>query len=236
MGHRTCFEFGERNLADRDMRDKDVLEVGAHEDGGSMRPYVSSYSPSSYVGLDIQPGPGVDVVCDAMDILDRFGPESFDIIIANELLEHLRYWREFIHIAKTAIRPQGVMIFTTRSKGFPFHHAPFDFWRYEEEDMREIFSDCEILAIESDTREVNGWVTPGVFVAARKPSDFVEKDLADIELHSILTEERMGSVSNMDILKYEVSRLGLGYFAKHNFIPFLMREYLSQTKRRMVQS
>lgn len=228
MGHRECFGFGERNLPPERITGKDFLEVGAHMDGGSMRPYVESHGPRSYLGIDIQDGPGVDVVCDAMSLLDKFGPESCDVVIANELLEHLRDWRSFIHIVKNLVREDGMVILTTRSYGFPFHYAPFDYWRYEVEDMHEIFSDFEAVSIEPDTREVKGKVTPGVFVAVRKPKGFVERELESINLYSILRDQRVASVTACDILSYEFKELGLKYFWKHRGIPFLVRDFLSR--------
>jgi SAM-dependent methyltransferase len=228
MGHQKCFEFGERILNPAEIAGKDVLEVGACMDGGSMRPYFESHHPRSYVGVDIQSGPGVDVVCDAMDMHEEFGENAFDIVITNELLEHIRDWRKLIHILKTVLRPGGVLIITTRSFGFPFHYAPFDFWRYEQQDMRDIFADCEILALESDTRTVRGRVTPGVFVAVRKPGDFCERDTGEIALYSILKDQRVKDITNLDIFRYEVAELGLAYFWRHRGIPYLLREYLSR--------
>ena len=228
MGHRECFDFGERSLPPDEIEKRDILEVGACMDGGSMRPYVESHGPSSYVGVDIQAGPGVDEICDAMDLLDRFGEASFDVIIANELLEHIREWRQFLHVVKHVLRPGGMLVMTTRSIGFPFHYAPFDFWRYEEDDMRQIFRDCEVLNVESDTRKVNGKVTPGVFVAVRKPEGFSEVDLTDYELYSIVKERRARDVSDLDILLCEFRSLGFGYFRKHRFVPYLMRDLLSR--------
>lgn len=232
MGHRGCFEFGKRNLPGEFLKNKDVIDIGASMDGGSMRPYVENHDPNSYVGVDIQHGPGVDVICDAMDLLNKFGEESFDVLVANELLEHLRYWRDFIHIAKNLIRPNGILILTTRSRGFPFHFAPFDFWRYEIKDMQDIFRDHEIISLENDTRKVKGKVTPGVFVAVRKPEDFQEINLSHIKLYSIICNASIEGVSNLDIIKFELLQLGLPYFWKHNGIPFLVREFLSRRYRK----
>jgi SAM-dependent methyltransferase len=223
MGHRECFEFGERNLRESDILGKDILEVGAHMDGGTMRPYVESFHPRRYMGIDIQAGPGVDMVCDVNDLLTRFGKESFDVLIANELMGHIRDWRNVIHIFKRVLRPGGVLVLTTRSKGFPFHGAPFDFWRYEIEDMNAIFDDFSINAVEADTRY------PGVFIAARKPANFKETDIAEYELHSILKGRRVREVSDFDIYSYEVRNLGFTYFVRFRGVPFLWRQYLSKT-------
>jgi hypothetical protein len=133
-----------------------------------------------------------------------------------------------VHILKALMRPNGVVVITTRSIGFPFHHAPFDFWRYEEDDMRTIFADCEIIALESDTREVNGHVTPGVFVAARMPPDFREADLRRVALYSIIKEARTFDVHAWDILRYEITRLGVRYFRRHHWLPYLLRDFLSR--------
>ena len=31
------------------------------------------------MGIDLEEGPGVDIVCNAEEVLDKFGPESFDV-------------------------------------------------------------------------------------------------------------------------------------------------------------
>lgn len=78
----------------------------------------------------------------------------------------------------------GYIYITTRSKGFPFHGAPYDFWRYEVEDMKRIFIDFEIIKLIKD----HG--APGVFLKARKPDNYVATDLSDIALYSIVLGRR----------------------------------------------
>ncbi|MEZ0346378.1 MAG: hypothetical protein ABWK01_07495, partial [Infirmifilum sp.] len=58
----------------------------------------------------------------------------------------------------------GIIYITTRSRGFPYHAYPHDYWRYEVYDMREIFGDFEIVKLARD------WLEPGVYLKARKPA------------------------------------------------------------------
>jgi SAM-dependent methyltransferase len=195
MCNAYCISFGAVNLKPEEVRGKRVIEVGSYDTNGSLRPLVESYHPSEYIGLDIAEGPGVDVIGKAEDMLDRFGKESFDIVISTELLEHIRDWREGIHNIKNICKPGGIILITTRSFGYPYHEHPYDFWRYELEDMKHIFSDCSIEKLEKDPAK-------GVFIKAKKTHDFTEKDLADYRLYSILLNKRVKEITDKDIKKY----------------------------------
>jgi SAM-dependent methyltransferase len=176
-----------------------VVEVGARGLYGGYRAIADLHGGvSEYVGVDIAAGPGVDVVCDAGELVNRFGPGSFDVVIATELIEHVRDYRTVISQLKGVCRPGGIVILTTRSRGYAYHAAPFDFWRFETDDMERMFSDCEILLLEEDQEE------PGVFLSARKPQDFIENDLAAYELFSILHGRR---VADLDLAGLGRARL-----------------------------
>ena len=118
-----------------DVRDKRVLEVGSLDVNGSVRGDIMELGPAEYVGIDIRPGPGVDEICDAGDLVARFGENAFDVVVSTELLEHARDWRRVISNIKRVTKPDGVMIVSTRSYGVDFHRRPFDYWRYEKEDF-----------------------------------------------------------------------------------------------------
>lgn len=132
-------------------------------------------------------GPCVDQVVDATELVSTFGPDSFDVVLTTEMLEHAFEWREVISNLKHVLRPGGILLLTTRSLGFARHYEhPGDFWRYEIDDMSQIFSDFEIIELSSDPMGSGGG--PGVFMKARKPQGvryWVEKDLSDIYLHSM---------------------------------------------------
>ena len=150
MCNQACLAYGELHLGEGDVRDRRVIEVGARNVNGSLRGYVEGLGPARYVGVDIEAGPGVDEVCNAEDLVSRFGAESFDVVICTEMLEHVRDWRIVVSNLKRLVAPGGTLLVTTRSIGFPYHAFPWDFWRYENDDMRAIFSDLEVENVESD--------------------------------------------------------------------------------------
>ena len=205
MCNEACIEFGRAILQEEEIRGKSVIEVGSMDVNGSLRPTVEAYGPKRYIGVDFQMGPGVDLVCDANDLLDRFGRDSFDVLISTELLEHVRDWRKVIGNFKNLLKSNGTILVTTRSKGCAFHGYPFDFWRYETTDLQSIFSDFVIECIAKDP------TLPGVFLKATKPYPFSEKKLDDHELYSIIRDKRVRTISDGDVswfkAKYAIRRL-----------------------------
>jgi len=195
MCNATGIEFAARSLTPEIVAGRDVLEVGALDVNGSVRPHVESLGPARYLGVDITTGPRVDAIMDAGDLVSKLGAGSFDVVLTTEMVEHVRDWRRVFHNLKGVVRPGGYLLVTTRSIGFHYHGYPYDFWRYEPEDMREILADFEIIAVERDPE------APGVFVFARRPDNYVEHD-PDCRLFSIVTSRREQSYGQVRWLAF----------------------------------
>lgn len=180
----NCITFGAINLSEKEINNKRVIEIGSNNVNGGLRSIIESWNPSEYIGVDIERGSGVDVICSAENVVNVFGKESFDIVISTEMLEHVQDWRLVISNIKKVCKPNGIILITTRSHGFAYHGWPYDFWRYEIEDMERIFSDCIIEKLEGDD-------SPGVFIKARKPSEYKEGDLSEYDLYSITENKRI---------------------------------------------
>lgn len=180
-----------KNLKKEEIEGKRIIEVGSRDVNGSLRPLIESYRPNEYIGADITKGSGVDIICDIKDLISRFGEKSFDVIISTELLEHVKDWKLAIHNIKSVCRINGIILLTTRSYGFKYHGYPYDFWRYEIEDMKCIFQDCVIEKLEKDTEK-------GVLVKVIKPENFVEQDLSQYSLYSIVLNRRIKELGDRD--------------------------------------
>jgi SAM-dependent methyltransferase len=218
MANRAGLQFVADSLRQSDLRALAILEVGSYVgDAGSARETAQAIGVGSYLGVDIQSGPGVDDICEASRLVERYGADAFDVVIATELLEHVHAWRVVVSNLKRVLRPDGILILTTRSIGYPFHAAPFDFWRYQAHDMRAILADFIIESVESDPS------SPGVFVRARKPTSFVEAPTAGIALYSVLRGHRTRDVGRRDILRVALSspRRAVSFF-----IPWRVKRWI----------
>jgi SAM-dependent methyltransferase len=182
--------FAVLNIEKSEIAQKKVLEVGALDVNGSVRPILERFQPAEYIGVDLTEGKGVDRICRVEDLVTTFGPNSFDFVVASELLEHVPDWRSAISNLKNVCKPNGIIMITTRSPGFKYHGYPHDYWRYDEEDFRKIFSDFEIIRIESDP------AAPGIFLKGKKPINFVESDLSTYPLFCILLSEKASTIND----------------------------------------
>lgn len=100
------------------------LEQDTHAD---LRPL---FSRSSYVGIDIEPGPGVDLVKDVTDPA-LVQPDAYNVALCIDMLEHCFEPAQAIkHIAEETTR----WALLTTVMFFPIHSCP-DLWRFTPEGL-----------------------------------------------------------------------------------------------------
>jgi 2-polyprenyl-3-methyl-5-hydroxy-6-metoxy-1,4-benzoquinol methylase len=215
MCHPSCIVFGAINLTKEDIAGKKVIEIGSYDVNGSIRSIIESSNPAEYMGVDLEEGPGVNLVCSAEEIINCFNEEAFDVVISTEMIEHVLDWRKVISNIKNICKPDGIIILTTRSYGFPFHPSPTDFWRFEYEDLESIFSDCEILVLEKDQE------FPGVFIKVKKPIKFNEKVLTHHKLYSIITDRKETNITSKDFKNWHYRKICLKEKIKMSLVNLL---------------
>lgn len=96
------------------------LDIGGRDVNGSARDH---FPLTVWAGLDIRPGPGVDIVEDAT--VWRADDPVWDFVLSTECLEHVENWRGIVACAASALRPDGYMLafFTAASTGRGAHGA-----------------------------------------------------------------------------------------------------------------
>lgn len=139
-----------------------ILEVGSANINGSVR---DMFNGNPYVGIDLDVGPGVDVVMDAHHLAHMFGPDSFELVLCLEMLEHdPNPWVTLQQIGQV-LAPGGALILTCRGNYFPEHNNP-DYWRFMANGMTLLVeqSGLTLDCLEPDPQQ------PGWFVLATKPA------------------------------------------------------------------
>ena len=139
-----------------------VLEFGSLDINGSVRSLFDELvaDGGSYLGIDVQEGPGVDLVADAsVYTSDR----SYDIIVCAEVFEHTPLWPKIVKNAHTLLMPGGMFIATMAGVGRPPHSAidenPIRPWEYYKnvtagalEQALSAFSRSKVDVKHTDTR------------------------------------------------------------------------------------
>ena len=117
-----------------------VLIVGAGDD-----PYRRLFANAQrYLTLDLINRPGTDVIGDAQTL--PFQSNSFDCLLASEVLEHLANPQSFVDEARRVLRPGGLVVLTVP---FMFHnHAdPHDYLRLTREGFYQALSSFSSIVI-----------------------------------------------------------------------------------------
>ena len=154
-----------RTIPKERIKSKTVIEIGSQDINGTPRTTIEEHNPLIYLGVDIAPGKGVDQVINAENILEVFPPNTFDLVISTEMLEHVENWEKVIWQMKALTKIGGLLVITTRSPGFPKHDYPDDYWRFTVKDFELIFSDMKIITLKEDP------LTPGVLLIAEKTGE-----------------------------------------------------------------
>jgi len=154
--HANCLRIaqGFADLYGDEFRGGRILEVGSYYINGSAREIFEPLA-IEYVGIDLQPGPGVDYVFDAEKPLPT--PGLFDAAICLNTLEHSRRpWRVVLSIAE-ALRPGGLVLIVAPWQ-WAEHRWPIDCWRILPDGMRVLFEDAgmEVLIACTDENDCIG--------------------------------------------------------------------------------
>lgn len=103
----------------RDGSKIDVLEIGSLDINGTIKGIFTPFA-NMYIGIDPQEGPGVDIVCDALDYLKY---DHFDVVVACEVFEHTPDYQKIIFNSMMNLRKGGIFIATMAGEGRAPHSA-----------------------------------------------------------------------------------------------------------------
>lgn len=95
---------------------KTILDVGSLDINGNNQIFFDKIK--SYIGLDIGPGPNVDIV---MPIHLFLPNDRFDVVMSTECFEHDKHWEDSIRRMYELTKENGMMLLTIAGKYRPVH-------------------------------------------------------------------------------------------------------------------
>jgi len=124
--------------------DGSILEIGSKEyyDGQKDLPQTSSfreYFPGNeYIGIDIEPGKGVDSQVDLTKGIEPFQENYFSLVICTSVLEHVAQpWVMAENITKI-LTPEG-KLYISVPWVHRYHPYPDDYYRFSPQGIKAIF-------------------------------------------------------------------------------------------------
>ncbi len=119
-----------------------TLELGAFGSASYSRYFTNK------IGLDIRPGPGVDIVGSVYEL--PFKDNEFDIALCMVILEHLEEPKRAIAEINRVLKPGGKILVSVPFM-FPMHATPGDYWRFTKYGLKLMFKDWDIVELCSET-------------------------------------------------------------------------------------
>jgi SAM-dependent methyltransferase len=128
-----------------------ILEVGSFQVAGQagLADLRSLFPGREYVGIDVRPGPGVDLVADVEAL--PHADASVGTVLAMNTFEHVpRFWRGFAEVRRV-LRPDGALLVSCPFY-FHIHSHPGDYWRFTPDALE--------LLLEDYPSKLVGWQGP----------------------------------------------------------------------------
>ena len=149
--HQSSLEHVER-LVGRHLNDRAalrVIDIGSYDVNGSYKRFFNR--PGwRYTGVDLTPGPNVDVVLESPYRLP-LASHSVDVIVSGQAFEHIEFfWLTWLEMARV-LRPGGLIFLLAPSRG-PEHRYPQDCWRFYPDGYRALaaWGALELLEVSTD--------------------------------------------------------------------------------------
>jgi hypothetical protein len=127
-----------------------VVDIGSMDVNGTYR---HLFPECRYIGIDMEPGPGVDIVA-SEPYRYPLSSSTADLVVSGQAFEHMEFfwlgWLDMCRIVK-----RGGLIFLLAPSRGPEHRYPVDCWRFYPDGFRALakWAGVELLEVSTDWAE-----------------------------------------------------------------------------------
>ena len=110
-----------------------ILDVGSYDYNGS---YKSLFADTryDYKGLDMSPGPNVDISLENPYDWSQISTDEFDVVISGQTFEHAEFFWILMEEMTRVLKPNGLLC-VIAPNGFKEHRFPVDCYRFYTDGM-----------------------------------------------------------------------------------------------------
>jgi SAM-dependent methyltransferase len=168
-------DFCREYLEPRQKEPLTIIDLGSHDINGCYRSLFAR-PPWRYLGVDLAPGENVDLVLRNPYDWRELSPESADVIVAGQTLEHTEFFWETMKQITRTLKPGGLCCILVPSSG-PEHRFPVGCWRMFPDGLSALARYAGLEVLEATTQwedlpeydnESNKWHDS--VLVARKPN------------------------------------------------------------------
>jgi len=105
-----------------------ILDVGSFDVNGTYKKFFPA-EKYDYVGLDMEPGPNVNLVIENPYNWDTIESDSFDVVISGQTFEHTEFFWITLTEMTRVLKKDGLLCIIA-PKGFKEHRYPVDCYRF----------------------------------------------------------------------------------------------------------
>lgn len=127
-----------------------VVDIGSKDVNGTYRHFFPAWR---YIGVDMEPGPGVDIVVHK-PYRYPIASRSADLVISGQAFEHMEFfWLAWLEMCRI-VRLGGLIFLLAPSRG-PEHRYPIDCWRFYPDGFRALakWAGVDLLEVSTDWEE-----------------------------------------------------------------------------------
>jgi SAM-dependent methyltransferase len=153
--HESSFEkmrhFRDSYLADRISEPLTIYDLGSLDVNGSYFPLFDE-AAWNYKGIDMAPGPNVDIVLKNPYIWEEIKSKKADVVISGQAFEHIQYfWVTMLEIARV-LKPGGLCCVIAPSSGYE-HRYPVDCYRFYKDGFTALAHYARLQILENSVQK-----------------------------------------------------------------------------------
>jgi hypothetical protein len=198
-----------------------VLDVGSYNVNGTYKDLFAN-ERYEYVGMDMEPGPNVDVVFKNPYVWSEIATDSYDVVISGQTFEHAEFFWVTMSEMTRVLKKNGLLCIIVPNV-LHEHRYPVDCYRFYSDGLLAL---CRYVRL--DTLHVHTNCAP-------KSSDKIWYSSAHSDSMVVATKPYSGATQYVDLNTYvcvpsdhDHLRTGLIPYSEKNFIIRKLRKWLNK--------